>query len=365
MRSFVIAVLFVVSIFAADVPEVDIRDSLSLSFLDENPRELIGNANDAYQKGEYETAAKWYIQYLRHDPSDGGSVYNLACCYGLLGEAELAAHNLKRSYNKGFEDIEHMRNDPDFEKVRDEQVFIEALDTIAKIDEYLASISGEVKLYRDYTLHACNVIEPEDFDRKASYPLLIGLHGWGADAEGFVKIASRMGDDLPFIFACPQAPYPFDPGGGMGFSWEMWMPDTLQAKEYRNMSKEYVLNTVDRLKDDYNVTDVYLIGFSQGAGMAMSLGIEYPDIFSAAIPWGGWLDEGISDETLAAAKDQPILIVHGTEDRIVEFESAESSLKRLQSAGFKDVSILSFEGGHQMPEQQLQMAADWLKERIR
>jgi tetratricopeptide (TPR) repeat protein len=96
-----------------DVLQPDIGD-----FLDVDLAALEKIATDAYQAGEWEKAAKYYLALLRYDISDSGNIYNLACCYGLMGEAELAAKYLERAYRAGFTDIEHISWDPDFDSVR-------------------------------------------------------------------------------------------------------------------------------------------------------------------------------------------------------------------------------------------------------
>jgi phospholipase/carboxylesterase len=273
--------------------------------------------------------------------------------------------NLKRAYNRGFEDIRHIQNDPDFDSVKTDPIFKELLDTLAQVAEYKNKLKGRVHKFIAPSVHYTYVRTPEDYDSTRTYPLLIGLHGLGASGESFIGLYSRF-EDPQFIFACIQAPYPFDIGDGtLGYSWQYWAEDSLEMIKYRQMTESYVMDRVTDIKDAYPVDDVYLIGFSQGGGLTMTLGLKHPDVFKAAIPWGGWLDDKwVGEETIKAAVDQDILIVHGVKDRNVGYENAENALEVLQEHNFKNVSKLDFDGGHSMPAETLVDAQKWLMDLI-
>ena len=63
-------------------------------FLDVELNTYRKKARDAYQSGKYEESAKYYLALLRYDIHDAISIYNLACCYGLMGEEALATKYL-------------------------------------------------------------------------------------------------------------------------------------------------------------------------------------------------------------------------------------------------------------------------------
>lgn len=54
----------------------------------------------------------------------GGSVYNLACCYALLGEKQNALIYLKESINNKSIPLEHVKSDPDWNSLRSDPDFI-------------------------------------------------------------------------------------------------------------------------------------------------------------------------------------------------------------------------------------------------
>lgn len=89
-------------------------------------------ATQAYHDGEYQKAADLYIQYMQYDIKNGSVCYNLACCYGLLANDSLATKYLRYAYDNGFTNIEHIKNDPDFEKVRESEIFSKLIKKLDK-----------------------------------------------------------------------------------------------------------------------------------------------------------------------------------------------------------------------------------------
>lgn len=89
-------------------------------------------AKSAFWLGNYKLAAELFQRLLRSGCKDCNNIYNLACCYGQLGNAEEAARYLMLSVERGFSNLEYIRNDPDFEKVRQSPKFQMTIDWLGK-----------------------------------------------------------------------------------------------------------------------------------------------------------------------------------------------------------------------------------------
>jgi len=120
-------------IFAQE--SIDIYSKDVGKFLEFNLAEHRKKAWESYQKEDFEAAAEYYLLLLQHDLSDNNSIYNLACFYGLLGKAELAAEFFGKAFKAGFKDVDHIKNDPDFEKMKDAEIFQKVLKLITKLAE--------------------------------------------------------------------------------------------------------------------------------------------------------------------------------------------------------------------------------------
>ena len=106
---------------------------------DRNPvnGEYIANLGDAYYNAaNYSKAIGAYKKQI--ESGFGlvyGAAYNIACCYALAGEKELALEWLQRSFDMGFRSYTHAQNDADFKSIRNDPRFLKilALEDVSKM----------------------------------------------------------------------------------------------------------------------------------------------------------------------------------------------------------------------------------------
>ncbi len=341
---------------AIDPLQTSVLDSLAVDTTALDKQALL-----LYQAGNYLDAARVYLALLSRDAANAEVLYGLACCYGLLGKDELAGKTLKLAAQAGWTAIDWARGDPDFDAVRGKPAFDSALSELtAKATERQAGL-GELAHFTAQAYLPCRIMLPADYDPAREYPLVVGLHGYGDNHERFTGLRQKLGA-IPAIFAVPEALYPFPQGNALGYSW-MEGGDENSDMPWRAVSKlteQYVLDVVHGLKARYKVSEVYLLGFSQGCGLAYMVGIDNPQEFAGLICCGGWLDqEWLGADKLAAGKSLRVFIVHGNEDKMVEFASGTTARDKLLELGY-DVTFFEFAGGHRVPEEAMRAAAKWL-----
>lgn len=333
-------------------------------FLDTDTTALAKKANELYQAGSYEEAAKYYLALLRFNISDGGAIYGLACCYGLMGDGALAAKYLKRAAKAGMTDVDWVKNDPDFEKVRETPEFAEALAAMESEIAKKNADTGAVMQVSSVGYYPCRVFLPPGFNADEEHALILGLHGYGDNPDNFIKLHKRMGG-ADLIFASLQAQYPFLDGKDIGYSWYSDFGvkgddavNTFNAS--RTAAVGHVASAIAALKAKYKVDKVYLLGFSQGCAMAYYAGFAHPELVSGIICFGGWLDsEFITPEMRAGAKGLRVFIAHGEKDPVIEFKSGVDARDLLTAEGF-DVTFAAFDGEHAVPEAPLKQAIAWV-----
>ena len=340
---------------------LDPLDPAAGDFLDLSLDSLERTAREAYQAGNYQLAARTYLGILARNVTDDGSIYNLACCYGLMGEPELAARYLVRAFRAGFDDVAHVNRDPDFAPVRGKERFDEVVDSIATAAETREAELGAAFRIAAPALLKYRLHLPATYDSTLACPLLVGLHGLGSSADRFARLWSRF-DEPDFIYAIPQAPYPFSVGTDVGYSWYTRVrEDPAATTRSRLMTEEYILDVVRDVTERYNVSDVYLLGFSQGCAFTYATAIRNPGPFTGLICFGGWLDtDWLSETDIRAADDLRVLIVHGRQDTGVDYENGTDARDLLKRHGY-DVAFVDFDGGHRVPAEHLKLAAEWMQ----
>lgn len=355
----VLALLLILPALVAAQP-LDPFDPASLDALDADPAPLVRAGDSSYQAGDYAGAARLYLAAIRAGSKDAGSIYNLACCYGLLGRAGLAARALERAVRAGFSDLNHVRRDPDFTPVRDSAVFTAAIDSIAAKAQRDSAALGRLDYFPAETWLPCRLFLPAGYDSTTSCPLVIGLHGYGVTAESFTGLWPRFGTP-GFIFAVPEAPYAWTAAPEVGYSWWPDRPvDEGISADAGERTERYILRLAAELSMRHRISNVYLLGFSQGAGLSYRIGIRHPDAFAGIAPFGGWLDTlDITAAEFAAAKGLRVLVGHGREDRVVPYERGTAAHDFLKRRGYS-VRLFDFAGGHRVPPELCREFVKWL-----
>ena len=201
---------------------------------------------------------------------------------------------------------------------------------------------------------------PDDYEESVQYPLVIMLHGFGANMDDLAGLAPAI-ETEGYVYVCPNAPMPFDLGSGhIGYGWS---PPRGQATPQDIQNSETLLKEFfDEIFGSFKGAEgnALLMGFSQGGGMTYRCGIDCPDRFkglvalSAALP-----DPSELQDRLPVNRDQPIFIAHGLSDAMVSMETARNTKAFLESAGYHP-DYHEYAMGHEIPLVVLQDMIPWM-----
>lgn len=334
-----------------------------LRFLDSDLEEFQWRAGQAYGRGDYLNAARWYIALVQHRTDANQALYNLACCYGKLNKPELASQTLWRAICSGFDNFKLAQSDDDFSAVRSHPAFKTVMERITLLERQF----GETLYLSSQKAIRCRLHLPEKFDSKKAYPLVLALHGHGSRAENMATVFTLL-KKPNFIFVAPQGAYDAARQNLSNIeqrSWTMATRDTVLWAQNDAATIASIVSMVDQVKMRYVVSSVFILGFSQGAAMAYGVGMCHPDKIDGLICFGGRLPETghsysfFSDEQFEAAKALPIFIAHGRKDQAIAFDAGVASKKRLQERGF-DVTFYAFDGGHGIEADAIRKAHKWI-----
>lgn len=169
----------------------------------------------------------------------------------------------------------------------------------------------------------------------AAKQLLVLLHGIGADGNDLIGLAPFYQTVLPGAYVVsPNAPFPFDmaPFGYMWFSIADFGPTTRLngVRTAAPFLDAFLDGELARL--GLTEADLVLVGFSQGAMMALNVGLRRPRAPVAIIAHSGML---VADQHFASEirVKPPVLLTHGAADEVVSpacLPAAEAALKAVQ-----------------------------------
>ena len=167
---------------------------------------------------------------------------------------------------------------------------------------------------------------------------LVLLHGWGADADDLLELGNELlGPDAAEVSVVAlRAPLPHP--GGIGRQWyDLGLPDWPQLPAAR----ADLLSRLQELSRSVPMERTALLGFSQGAAMAIDVAIGSGLPLAGLIGCSGYPHPGwVPQRPLT-----PILLTHGTDDQVVPYGACEALEASLKDSGGM-VETLAFSGGH-------------------
>ena len=203
-------------------------------------------------------------------------------------------------------------------------------------------------------------IVPDEYDSDSAYPLVVMLHGFGANMQDLAGLAPAI-NDTGYVYACPNAPIPFELGPGQtGFGW--MTPRGGGTPEETANSEQLLSDFFDTVFEQFNVMpgQALLLGFSQGGGMTYRCGLGRADKFAGLAALSATLPD--SDELLArlpSERKQPIFIAQGRYDQMVSEDTAHSAKTFLENNGYSPDFHL-YDMGHEISGEELGDLVPWM-----
>ncbi len=174
-------------------------------------------------------------------------------------------------------------------------------------------------------------------------------------------------EDGEVLVLCPQGQVRMSVGPGVsGYGWFQLIPgQPPNVAEFRERSAE-LRGWLDEAVERYPVDKGRLAvgGFSQGGLMAFELGLREPGRFRGIAALSTWLPDPLADDLpkLPEHESLPVLMLHGTEDRMIEVERARESRERLREFGVR-MQYREFSMAHEIRPEALRTLERWLAEK--
>ena len=189
-------------------------------------------------------------------------------------------------------------------------------------------------------------------DGGAPEQLVILLHGIGADGNDLIGLAPLYQRVLPkAFFVSPNAPFRFDMAqfGYQWFSLQDFQPNTrlIGVQGAAPVLNAFINSQLSRWQ--LNESDLVLIGFSQGAMMALHVGLRREKPLAGIIAHSGML---VGEELLAEEikSKPPILLTHGAIDEVLPVQALPLAEAALNKVGVDVEAHVMPELGHGIDE---------------
>jgi phospholipase/carboxylesterase len=192
-------------------------------------------------------------------------------------------------------------------------------------------------------------------------PLLILLHGVGGQEDDLLELAAQF--DERFTVFSVRAPFEQSP---TSFAWYRISPFLDEhnyfvddAEESREKLVRFIHEVVST--NDFDPQQVYLLGFGQGATIALSVLLTDPGILRGAAFLSGEILPEVIHMRVSREKlrDFPVYLAYGIHDQIVPVQIGRKTRDILRELDI-DISYREYPIGHHLAPMSLRDASHWL-----
>ncbi|MGE5505288.1 MAG: alpha/beta hydrolase [Actinomycetota bacterium] len=196
--------------------------------------------------------------------------------------------------------------------------------------------------------------------------LVVMLHGVGSDGQDLIDLAPFVAEALPdAAFVAPNAPFAFDmaTGGHQWFSLQVRSSDAIigGVRQAAPILDAYL----DEMLAEHGLGEdaLALVGFSQGAMMALHVALRRTKPVAAVVAYSGALPdpEVLPAEITARPR---VLLVHGEEDQVVNPLCLPLAERTLASVGVPVMAEMRKGLGHGIDGHGARLGREFLRQAL-
>jgi predicted esterase len=178
-------------------------------------------------------------------------------------------------------------------------------------------------------------------------PVLILLHGAGGYPQGFLQKMEPLADKLGVILVAPHS---------LDKTWDLILNMQTEDQPWQGLDAHRLDQSLGDLfkRSAVDPSHVVLLGFSDGASYALSLGLANPKLFTTVIA----LSPGMLAPLKRIDHQQRVFVAHGRSDHVLPYTATKDMVELLQRGG-ANVRFRPFDGDHQIDPQSLTEGLEW------
>ena len=171
---------------------------------------------------------------------------------------------------------------------------------------------------------------------------VIMFHGYGGNVDSLKPLLNMISfkNNVSFYFA--QAPYLIKEGS---FSWSYEIEAGVwERDEPKKILDEFFEKVIFR---DYNHSNIFLLGFSQGAFVCFEYGLNINKKIGGVFPISGFISNnpGIHQSQI----NTPVIIGHGADDQVVNISSSQNAYNYyVKEKKMNNIELVTYKGGHKI-----------------
>lgn len=191
------------------------------------------------------------------------------------------------------------------------------------------------------------------------------MHGYGSNENDLWFLTNYLPKDA--LVLSLRAPKTIGPEAYGWYSVDFSTGKPVINEAEAEQARKNLIGFVERTLKKYNMKgeQAYFLGFSQGAIQSLALGLTRPDLAKGIVPIAGRLLPEIERQTASAQalKHLQVLLLHGTEDKVLPIDNGKHTLDFLQQKKVKVEAVFYPNTGHSVNNEMLAKIQDWFSSR--
>ena len=211
-----------------------------------------------------------------------------------------------------------------------------------------------------HTLSLVHNVRRPEVEQDGRPPLLLLLHGIGSNEDDLFSLAPYLDGRLLLVSA--RAPLVLGPGAFGWFNIEFTPQGIVADLDEARQSYLTLLGFTGELLETYGADParLYLLGFSQGAMMSLSVALTRPDRVAGVAALSGRLPAHLLPEVNAETlRGMPVFVAHGLYDPVIPVEWGRAAREALASLPV-ELTYREYPMGHEVTMESLGDATAWL-----
>ncbi len=206
----------------------------------------------------------------------------------------------------------------------------------------------------------------EPSKKTAKTPIIIMLHGYGSNESDLFDLSKAL--DERFMVFSLRAPNPVS----SGYAW--YHLDFLPNQQFKYSypeaveSRTKILSFISNACAAYGAdsSQVFLMGFSQGAIMAYDIALASPGKIKGVLALSGrMMEESKALKTdWKKAVNVKFFIAHGNSDNVIKISDGEKASEFLKTKKVTDLTYNTYEMPHSLNGKELNDMKQWLVKAI-
>ena len=186
------------------------------------------------------------------------------------------------------------------------------------------------------------------------------LHGYGSNEEDLYSLKEIIPSNYVIISLRAPITIGLNSYAWYSINFENNIDRWIDVDEAINSKKMVINDILLHLKDLEIVNKrVSILGFSQGAILSWSIGIEHPDLIKNIIPLSGFYHPEITLKNLNFKFRLNCFSSHGINDEVIPIDWARRGIQILDKKNI-NIEFNEYQSGHEISKENLRDVIEWL-----